>query len=347
MMEPIKHERRAIASLDGLRAISCLVVMIAHMRLPVLSRFGLLGVRVFFVISGFLITSLLLREYQQSGSLNLRRFYVRRTLRIFPAYYAYLLVLALSLTLGIMSIHPKPPWLLELTYTSNFAHIQPWVVGHTWSLSVEEQFYLAWPVIFLYFGPRKALRFLFVVLLALPLMRVCFYFLHVDTFLLCHDYLAMGCVLALLSQNLAVDVRWQRLMASKWTALLGALAVAIHGAFALSYRWWFAADILVMQTLNALLLAIFLAWCVHNPATAFGRLLNLGPIKRLGVLSYSLYLWHVLFIRPESPWSVGMAVALSFMAAIGCHLAVERPFLSLRGRLYTMRNRRAGAAVLT
>lgn len=328
-----KKATRSFASLDGLRAISCLTVMIAHMRLALLSRFGLFGVRVFFVISGFLITSLLLEEYNARETLSLKRFYFRRTLRIFPAFYTYLAVLAIVSFYGAIAVDPRPPWLLEFTYTSNFAHVQPWVVGHTWSLSVEEQFYLLWPALFLWLGPRKAIPFLIGVLMALPLVRVVFYFTNHDTFRICHDFLAAGCLLALLWTELKKYSLWERLMTSPFTALIGPLAILLHGLFALSYRWRFAADVIAVQTVNALLLAVFLAWCVKNPGTLLGRLLNLRPMKAIGVLSYSLYLWHVMFIRPDSPWSPGMAVVLSFAAAALSYALIERPFLALRTRL--------------
>jgi len=153
--EPIS-KRSDIPSLDGLRAISIFLVLVAH-AVPGTHKptffgvgldFGNLGVRIFFVISGFLITSLLLKERVHSGGVSLRRFYIRRSLRILPAFLLFIGAISLLSVFGILEIPPKS-WLYVLTYTVNFAPLPPfpWVLGHLWSLSVEEQFYFLWPMV--------------------------------------------------------------------------------------------------------------------------------------------------------------------------------------------------------
>ena len=148
-----------IPSLDGFRAISILLVIGSHL---VINRsipseaikllehfsFGGLGVRIFFVISGFLITYLLLIEKERTGSIHLKFFYIRRILRIFPVFYTYLLVLAIINLLLNLQI-PFLAFLSGALYIQNFAPWgSNWFIEHSWSLSVEEQFYILWPIIF-------------------------------------------------------------------------------------------------------------------------------------------------------------------------------------------------------
>jgi hypothetical protein len=136
-----------IPSLDGLRAISIGLVLFGHLLgtsgffLPLEANkhlaLGELGVRVFFVISGFLITNLLLTELAAAGRIHIGRFYLRRTFRIFPPYYVFILVLALAALARWIELAPGDLF-HTLTYTSNYDATRSWNVGHTWSLSVEE-----------------------------------------------------------------------------------------------------------------------------------------------------------------------------------------------------------------
>lgn len=148
-----------IPSLDGFRAISILLVIFGHLIInqllpaPLYSilkevSFGELGVRIFFVISGFLITYLLLKERSKNGGVNLKAFYIRRLLRIFPVFYFYLGIVAiLNFSLGFQV--PSLYFLSAALYIQNFSPWgSSWLIGHSWSLAVEEQFYLLWPAIF-------------------------------------------------------------------------------------------------------------------------------------------------------------------------------------------------------
>ena len=164
-----------IPCLDGLRAISIGLVVVSHfigtLGLQINTTVGNLGVRVFFVISGFLITSILAAEFEKTSDLNLKKFYFRRTLRIFPAYYFYIAVIFLFTVLGFYDI-PMSAFLAPLTYTSNYLFPNVWELGHTWSLSVEEQFYLLFPGIFLIFGLSKSKKLLLFIILVTPLIRL-------------------------------------------------------------------------------------------------------------------------------------------------------------------------------
>ncbi|MGH9888077.1 MAG: acyltransferase family protein, partial [bacterium] len=138
---------------------------------PVAHVFGDIGVRAFFVLSGFLITTLLLRERARDGTISLRGFYLRRALRIFPAFYAYLAVLIVLRAAG--TIAPSNSDLAFAgTYTMNFHAERAWQVGHLWSLSVEEQFYLAWPLTLIVLGTRRALILALAAIAVAPLVRM-------------------------------------------------------------------------------------------------------------------------------------------------------------------------------
>jgi len=143
---------RSIPSLDGLRAASVAVVIVGHSlaylhgeanRFPYLqlSELGQSGVDAFFVISGFLITYLLLKEKDATGTISLRNFYFRRFFRIFPPFYAYLAVVGILWVAGLARQDVRA-FLSAATYTWNYApHATSWLLAHTWSLSLEEQFY--------------------------------------------------------------------------------------------------------------------------------------------------------------------------------------------------------------
>ena len=134
-----------------------------------------LGVRLFFVLSSFLITSLLWREHQRSGAIYWRAFVLRRTLRIWPGLYAYIAVMLLLSQLGMLSITPAQ-FLAAATLTWNYAAIWvqdgtsqgAWFLGHLWTLALEQQFYLAWPLAIVALGWRRAGRLALVVPLLLP-----------------------------------------------------------------------------------------------------------------------------------------------------------------------------------
>src|SRR5439155_2931926 len=172
---------RRIPSLDGLRAISITLVLVSHLagtrNFPLSATtgnflgLGEFGVIVFFVISGFLITGLLLDELARTDRIRLGRFYFRRTLRIFPPYYMLIAVLAVAGAAGVIQLAPHDV-ARTMTYTSNYYAGRSWFVGHTWSLSVEEQFYLLWPAVLLLAGTRRAFVIAGAVVLLAPVVRV-------------------------------------------------------------------------------------------------------------------------------------------------------------------------------
>src|SRR3974390_3854944 len=162
---------RRIPSLDGLRAISIALVVVgrwADVRYhsDVAGAFANLGVRIFFIISGYLITTLLLKEYGKTSTIELREFYVRRAFRILPASMVFMLPVFVIFWHELRWYHMAAAAL----YLANFDFWHPWFLGHLWSLSVEEQFYFLWPGV-LKKWHRHGVAILLSVVLFAPLYR--------------------------------------------------------------------------------------------------------------------------------------------------------------------------------
>jgi peptidoglycan/LPS O-acetylase OafA/YrhL len=333
-----------IPSLDGLRAISIGLVLVSHVvgtrhlpEVPALAPFGLLGVRVFFVISGFLITTLLLGEARRHGTISLPRFYLRRTFRIFPAFYAYLAVVGVLVAVGAVEL-ARHDLLAALTYTMNFHWDRARVLGHLWSLSVEEQFYLLWPAAMLWLRPRRAILAAAVIVALAPVCRLATWFLAPawrvgisEAVPTVADAIAIGCVLAGLRPWLDRQAGYLR-----WLRSPGFVVVPVVAVVASQLGDHALIDFAVLQTLTNVAIALIVDRVVRFPDDAVGRLLNARPVAYVGLLSYSLYLWQQLFLNPHSdaPWcAFPLNVGLLAVAAPLSYYVVERPCLRARARL--------------
>ena len=336
-----------IPALDGLRGISIGMVLLAHLsgtrdlatgaRLPDLDSLGNLGVRVFFVISGYLITLLLLQERAATGRISLPRFYLRRLVRIFPAAYLYMGILFALAALGLVVLAPYDR-LHALSYTVNYHHLRSWYVSHLWSLSVEEQFYLLWPAVLLLFGTRQGLGLAFALVLAAPCIRMGIWIFRPsrrieigEAFTTIGDALATGCLLAGLRERLGRSERYLGCLRSPWFAAVP-LLVFVANAF----QHYPAIDFLAGQTLMNLAIALTIDRCVRISGDWVRRLLDSRLLAGMGVLSYSLYLWQEPFLNRFSREVVTwfpLNLMLTFATAAGSHFLVERPLLKLRQRL--------------
>lgn len=336
-----------IPSLDGLRAISIIAVTVSHMvpradpNVPrwtdFLRKLGSAGVDFFFVISGFLITHLLIREWKATGGVSLKAFYARRALRILPAFWLLLAGLFAMTRFGVLEITTEG-WIRALTYTVNLTPTYFRGLGHLWSLSVEEHFYLLWPVTFILLGPRRAIYPLLAVLVLCPVLRYLIWitseaeYVEVGTFTLTRlDTIGVGCLLALGMERARfreriewVGRRANYLMPLAWLLL----ALAIFGIHSGKYY------LLISRGLNASLMASIVVMSTQAPDSSWGRFLNWRPMTAIGLLSYSLYLWQPLLMLPEPcHLSIVPATLALIGAALVSHFCVEKPFLSLRGRL--------------
>ena len=336
------HSSR-IPSLDGLRAISILLVILAHLSGnpgfvdfgPLLANaMGDLGVRTFFVISGFLITSLLLKDKAEHGRIRLRDFYVRRIARIVPAFYVYLLVLAAAAGMGLIILKSKD--LAEAaTYTVDYFtwSTQSNYVRHIWSLSVEEQFYLIWPVALLSLGALSARYCATFVVVASPFYRLCVWWL-IPTFIptldrrfdCIADCIAVGCLLAIVGGALASKPRYMSFLNSFGFGLVP-IAVITAALAANHPKIYYG----IAQTVINVGLALVIHRSVLLRESTCGMFLNSAPVAYVGTLSYSLYLWQQPFLGEQvGSWRnvFPYNLVLTCGAALFSFYIVEQPFRS-------------------
>lgn len=335
-----------IPSLDGLRGLVVLLVVLCHAAqapgFPLLGiprsvwTQGAVGVDVFFVLSGLLITTLLLRERDRTGGVSLRAFWLRRFLRIVPAYGAYLAFIAVLGVAGLVQVGRRD-WVAAFTYTVNFLPHPSWEIGHVWSLSIEEHFYLFWPVaaaVSVAFSCRLAWAILATGVVAR--WAVAFAWPHLcpmtDLWTFTRlDSIAAGCLLAFAARSPhARD--WLDLLAGRpWKAalFLAVLALSAAGSM-LSGRF----AVCVAPTLRAGSLALLVWHLVNNPRGLPSALLDGRVLCGLGTLSYSLYLWQQPFLNHDAPWIAFPAnVALALAAAAASYVLVERPALLVKESL--------------
>jgi peptidoglycan/LPS O-acetylase OafA/YrhL len=333
-----------LPSLDGLRAISISMVLLGHLdgtRGAVLPDPGVgdyahLGVTVFFVISGFLITRLLSSEHAKKGRISLKLFYTRRALRLFPASFAYIACICLLWLAGMVHLRATDIW-HAVTYTVNYLPQMPWEIGHLWSLSVEEQFYLLWPFAFLALGPRRATWTAAAVILLGPLARLADRLFLTATpyhalpmFPMVADSLAVGCVLANASAWLEQREWYLKLFRP-------AAAVAILASILLINRYAASTLVTVFGTSAVNIgIAILVHRSVYCSRDWLGKALNWKPVAFVGVLSYSLYLWQQIFLdRRSAAWinAFPQNLVCAAAAATASYFLLERPLLRLRRRL--------------
>jgi peptidoglycan/LPS O-acetylase OafA/YrhL len=334
---------RRLPSLDGLRGVSIALVLISHLTgtrgapafLDFREDLGNLGVRTFFVISGFLITSLLLDERAATGTISLKKFYLRRMFRIFPASYAYILVMAFLSWFGIIVLKHND-LLCAATYTVNNHYDHSWWIGHLWSLSVEEQFYLLWPFAMVFLGTAAALRVAVATVIAAPLIRI-FLMVFVPSqrvgigsiFPTVADAMAVGCILACVREQLIADSRYAHFLRSFWFVLV---PVAV---FVLNYPLSAKSSALIGVSLLNITIALCIDWCVRTPSGLIGRVLNSRLAVWIGALSYSLYLWQQPFLNRHSSLTINavpLNLMLAIIAAVLSYYLIEKPFLRIKAR---------------
>ena len=322
-----------IPSLYGLRGISAMIVVLGHLGVEAFN--ATYAVICFFVLSGFLITHLLLKEYDKTGDISLRSFYLRRALRIFPAFYGYAAVYILGRLVMRLSID----WATViscLTYTSNyyfaFSGRPLATMTHAWSLAVEEQFYLLWPFIVWRFGANRSI--LMKGLTATIVIVWCYRWIATllgfdgtyvfGAFETRADALAIGCLLAVANRERRLP-RW--LIEKKWLAPVAIIAVSLCSVLGVNgprYSW----------SLVALGFAVVLIQSIAHARTIWYSFLNSRILHGLGVISYSLYLYHPFAIRlPGALHTIPIGIAFAIALATASYWIVEKPFLSLKAGL--------------
>jgi peptidoglycan/LPS O-acetylase OafA/YrhL len=350
---------RHLPFLDGLRGIAILLVMVFHLRQHVLVG-GFLGVDVFFVLSGFLITSLLVEEWDRTGAVSLKQFYLRRILRLFPALAALLAFWTLwAVTLPSWADKSRIPWALGVVvfYVSNWLQAyesslidfrnftRPLL--HTWSLAIEEQFYLIWPVLLLFLLRRRlSVRALVASVLAgaaasAGLCAALWYawdprwqrvYYRSDTRA---DVLLIGCALGLLYTRDALPRSRGALMLLKATA---ALALVPMVALVL---WADLTNAVLYQgglAFFGLGVAAGMAVLLQEPPRWAVAILESRALVWIGQRSYGLYLWHWFLykVADSEEWPqwhrILVRLLTSFAVAELSYNLVERPFLLRKDR---------------
>lgn len=347
-LENVAAHGTRIPSLDGLRAISIVLVLGGHLGysrtapsalLPFMPVFtGELGVRIFFVISGFLISSLLLQEHQSHGRISLQNFYIRRFLRLAPvqlAFIATLFILTVATGLSMSGCQ----FLTALTYTKNYA-CGAWVDGHLWSLSVEEQFYLLWPFVLARAPRRVAILTALALILVSPASRALEYRLGARQFFWLTsntDALMLGCLLAL-----APTYRLIAMGRAHRTALLTAsIVVIVCQEFLKQHSLLGWLTVTIGPLLQSASIAYLILSLTQRSAGMAYQALNWRPLTLIGILSYSLYVWQqIFFAHPDAfglsarPLLLSFPVNLlsCFAVAIFSYRYIEKPLLAFRRR---------------
>lgn len=337
-----KESPGRIATLDGLRAISIGIVLVAHLvgtrNMPPISHtewLGEVGVRMFFVISGYLITTLLVREREKTGRVDLKAFYVRRVFRILPAFYTYIAVIAGLTMLGWLAV-PRVDFAYAIAYIMNFHAERAWHLGHLWSLAVEEQFYFVWPIAFIALGLRGARNFAIGAIIAAPILRVAAlkftpqYADYLDmAFPFVFDSIATGCVLAIMQPALEANPTYRKVLDARAFWIIPLATVAALSITKPIFELGFA------TTAANLGIALAIHRCVTRPGGPVGRVLERPAFIYVGTLSYSLYLWQQPFLDRHDPgwWAMApLNLVLAVIAALASYYVVEKPWLRLGKR---------------
>ncbi|HUI80687.1 MAG TPA: acyltransferase, partial [Bryobacteraceae bacterium] len=277
-----------------------------------------------------------------TNRISLKMFYLRRTFRIFPCAYTYILVMFLLYWTGQVALG-RNDFLHAFTYTVNYEKVRPWYLIHLWSLSVEEQFYFLWPAILLILRPRRGLWFAASVLLLAPLARLGMWYLTPELrwnigagFQTNADALAAGCVLAGIRPWLWAQPAYLRFQKSRAFLLVPVLAALGAALLYASRPPLLLVSYLMGQTVLNIAIALSIDWCVRHDTSPLGRFLNWKPMVFVGVLSYSLYLWQEPFLNRLSDAVINrfpLNLVLAFLAALASYYLVEKPFLNLRRRV--------------
>jgi len=318
-----------IPSLDGLRGLSIWAVLLTHASThfinnslhghllhTILATLAYFGVTVFFVISGFLITHLLLKEHARSSTVSISQFYRRRAVRILPAFLVYV---GAVLILGHPTLVQK---LYALTFTTSYFFVPAYrPLQQLWSLSVEEQFYLLWPMVFVC-GLATARRCCWAVMLVCPLLRLVLMHAGFGPYGYSHaapailDSIAAGCLLAFYYEEMRAFAR-RRLISNAAFLSLGLGTVLLAEVL---YR----SNLVLFWGLVPGLVTLVIAAAVERK----DAILNTGPLAWSGLLSYSLYLWQQPLLLFDGPLNyLSARLALTFLLAYLSYRFVEQPVL--------------------
>jgi peptidoglycan/LPS O-acetylase OafA/YrhL len=355
--------------LDGLRFYAFLGVFVCHtlpfdgafyrrFHLPIpwlwgaVAKSGAAGVDLFFALSAFLITSILLREREETGGISLRRFYLRRILRIWPLYF-------LLIALGVVLAHTMPkqslPWYYVagyLLFAGNWVHAvfgrPESICSPLWTVSIEEQFYLIWPLLMKMLGRRGMIVAAIVTFLLASVSRLGFMlagssggFIYYGSISRC-DSLALGILLALFADRLPRLTRGARLL----LLAAGLMGWVVSSAWLNEQPGPVDMRMVLGRLIVSLAAGAILYACLHSHS----KLVRGDWVVRLGKISYGLYMLHLTGIlimlslfRPVWGWQLlatkGLGFVMTVILALASYRWVESPFLRLKDRFATVLSR--------
>ncbi len=334
---------KSIPSLDGIRAISILLVIFGHSAFmyssyllnlsQYLGKLQSIGVSIFFVLSGFLINGFLIKEKSQSDKIDYKLFYFKRFFRIFPPFYFYILVIVIFLNIYPILELEDFEILSALSYTWNYVYeTQNWFLGHSWSLSVEEQFYLTWPFVIGLISLRNTSKFPLIIILLSPFIRIASYYLFPDwrsrlpiMFHSRADSLMFGCWLAYIYDSGAIIVWVQKIEKYKLHVLsfifLFLASPYLKHLFQGKYTMTLGYTLEGIAIINLMAYILF----IKKESKTY-RLLNGKILRHIGILSYGLYLWQQLFLSHYLHWKFDSLRFLGmYLAVISIYILVEYP----------------------
>ena len=349
-------------AIDGLRILAFLLVFFGHFSIfipsPFLHAMGWTGVQLFFLISGFLLTRLLETEYRQTGQLSLKKYFIRRMLRIWPLYFFYLLLVTglclLYYRIGVSgfrlagNVFFMDNWISGFrNYNNNFA------TTHLWSISLEEQFYAALPFLLLFLLPKTKKtqsRFLLAGFIGLFLFRLLFLELDFNYPFIYTSPFAGDCFLAGMALGAGYNEQRRKIPA-------GLLFAA--GAALLAFLYYFIPPKemngyhqLILYPLLALAFAAILLAALQVKCRPMHLFFNNRMIRYLGRISFGLYIFHYgillhvnYFFLQQHPeiaiaWSLPVALAITVLFAILSYEWLEKPWLRRKQKFTVIRNYR-------
>lgn len=308
-------DKSYIPELDGFRGIAIITVIISHIVLnSYLAKYfiGDIGVEIFFVLSGFLITTLLIKENLKKGKVSFKNFYIRRSFRILPVAYLFLALLVLlkyffKLNISIGSFFASAFYLknLNLNYTSD------WYSAHFWTLSVEEQFYIIFPLLLVY-RLDDYIKVIYFLVLAIPILQFLGYnnigifysnhIIHKLIFILINLF-GNGTTSILIGSLLSI-LMFNGLLPVKSLKINHFLSIAVF-IIAIIFRMT-CVDLVnstyLTSTIFSIAIALVIFLCVTNNNDFLSSILKNRILVKLGILSYSLYIWQQIFIYKQ-PWA--------------------------------------------
>lgn len=345
-------EKFHIRGYDGLRGLSVLFVLLSHLGLywhlpdtelwrqrvwPLIA--GETGVYVFFALSGFLITTLLLKEKARTGTISFQRFYIRRFLRLSPPLFCLYATLAILMASGLL----PSSWLALMCSALYFYNYVPDSIytnelAHTWSLGVEEQYYLIWPAIMKFLGTSAVLvlaSMTIVLSVVLSLFLPDSLHFHGQIFYSLNRWLVpaiapimVGAIGAIMLQRYEKLVGY--LTEAKWPILIASLlyAIPLYAPLLLSKSFF------IVQTMG---IVVLLIWLFANQGGTLATILEWRPLAYVGRISYGIYVWQGLFLRngPGGKLLIQhfpVNIILVFIVAASSYFFIERPVLAFKER---------------